>query len=188
MNKKNKDPYRRLAREAISQYLQSHQIISIPASLPGEMTRKRSGVFVSIHRKDGTLRGCIGTILPIQRNIAEEIIANAIGAATQDPRFPAVSSNELPKLDISVDVLSEPQPVTQNFRIGNRRPEILDPRKYGLIVTGQGGRKGLLLPDIPEVNSASEQIKICYQKAGLFPHETVKLEIFKVERHQNHQV
>ena len=72
----------------------------------------RAGCFVSIKTHEGDLRGCIGTIDPVKDSLAEEIIANAISAATRDPRFPPVRADELPNLKYSVDVLSAPEPCT----------------------------------------------------------------------------
>ena len=54
------------------------------------------------------LRGCIGTIFPTTNSVGEEIIRNSIEAAIHDPRFPAVSEDELEDIDISVDVLMDP--------------------------------------------------------------------------------
>jgi len=47
---------------------------------------------------------------PTQKNVAEEIMANAISSATRDPRFPAVAPKELKDLNYSVDVLTKPEP------------------------------------------------------------------------------
>jgi len=65
----------------------------------------------SLHKND-ELRGCIGTIEPTEANIAQEIIRNAISSATGDPRFNQVTADELPELQYSVDILTEPEPVT----------------------------------------------------------------------------
>ena len=72
--------------------------------------KEKAGVFVSIH-KHGELRGCIGTFEPSRRNVAEEIIVNGISAATRDPRFEPVQAEELRGLEISVDVLTSPEPI-----------------------------------------------------------------------------
>jgi AmmeMemoRadiSam system protein A len=96
------------------------------------MLQKRAGVFVSIH-ENGELRGCIGTTRASEKNIAQEIIRNAIEAASQDPRFPAIEPKELPYLDISVDVLSPYETIAS--------VEDLDVKKYGVIVEN-GGRRG----------------------------------------------
>ena len=173
------DPYIKLAKKTISQFVRTGKISPFPDDLPEEMLSGKAGVFVSLHNKDGSLRGCIGTFLPTQKNIAKEIIENAIAAAAQDPRFMPVTETELPNLVYSVDILSEPRPA-------NRQQ--IDPEKYGLIVSSVDGRKGLLLPDIPGVESAEQQIEICHQKAGIGPFEPVQFEIFIVERHENKEV
>ena len=86
-----------LAKKTIEAFITKRTVIPVPADIPAEM-KGRAGVFVSIH-KGGNLRGCIGTFLPTKTNIAGEIIANAISAATQDPRFPPVKSEELKELE-----------------------------------------------------------------------------------------
>jgi len=70
------------------------------------------------------LRGCIGTFEPTQKNVAEEIITNAVSSATRDPRFSPIEPDELQDLDYSVDVLTQPEPVADESQ--------LDPQKYGL--------------------------------------------------------
>lgn len=124
----------------------------------------------------GVLRGCIGTFLPTKKNVAEEIMHNSIAAATQDPRFPPVTEKELPNLVYSVDILSKPKLA---------KKENLNPKKYGLIVVTKDGRRGLLLPDIPGVKTAEEQIQICKRKAGIGPNETITYQVFTVERHKD---
>jgi AmmeMemoRadiSam system protein A len=134
--------------------------------------KQRAGVFVSI-KKRGELRGCIGTFMPTRTNVAEEIVANAISSATQDPRFMPVEASELDDLEYSVDILTEPEPV--------RSTDQLDPRKYGVIVEC-GYRRGLLLPDLAGVDKVEEQIEICRAKAGISDGEPIRLYRFRVER------
>ena len=169
------DYYLKLAKETIEKYIKTNKIPLLPKKIPQEMLSKKAGAFVSIHTKDGPLRGCIGTFLPTRPNIALEIITNAISSATQDPRFPPITEKELSDFVYSVDVLSKPK------TISNRKA--IDPKKYGLIVSTPDGRRGLLLPHIPGVDTPEQQIKICCQKAGIEPKEKVKLETFIVERH-----
>ena len=167
------DSYVSLARETIEKYILSRERNTVPDRLPSEMKNRKAGVFVSIH-KDGRLRGCIGTILPVRRNIAEEIIENAISASTRDPRFDPVRPEELDRLEISVDVLSEPE------RIGSR--DELDMKRYGVIVSS-GAKRGLLLPDLEGVDTVDEQISIAMRKGGISPEDRVTLERFEVIRH-----
>jgi AmmeMemoRadiSam system protein A len=175
--------YPKLARFAIKEFLQKGKISPIPFHLPAKMLNNRAGVFVSLHKKDGSLRGCIGTFLPTRKNIAEEVMASAISAAFQDPRFPPVEEQELADLEISVDVLSELKLVSQNFKLGGSLPPNLNPKEHGLMVTANDGRRGLLLPNIPGVKTTADQIEICEKKAGIGPNEEIKLQIFKVKRH-----
>ena len=134
---------------------------------------ERAGAFVSIH-EHGMLRGCIGTILPVQSSLAEEIIENAISASTRDPRFDPITTSEIPYLDINVDVLSEPEPI-------HSRDE-LDVKRYGVIVSC-GSRRGLLLPDLEGVDTVDEQVSIAMKKGGIRESDDYQLERFEVVRH-----
>ncbi|HHX65575.1 MAG TPA: AmmeMemoRadiSam system protein A [Chloroflexi bacterium] len=165
-------PFVRLARTTIEHYVRTGQVIGLPEKLPGELGR-RAGTFVSLHR-GGELRGCIGTIEPVRDSLAEEIIANAISAATRDPRFPPVSTEELADLEISVDVLDESEPIQS---VGE-----LDPKRYGIIVQA-GDRRGLLLPDLEGVDTAEQQLLIALRKAWISPQEKYHLFRFQVTRY-----
>ena len=106
------DPYVMLAKETLELYVRTGKRPDIhDYDLPKEMTDKKAGVFVSIKTKNGQLRGCIGTIYPYAKNIAEEIVNNAISAGTRDPRFYPVREEELSDLVYSVDVLMEPEKI-----------------------------------------------------------------------------
>lgn len=162
-----------LARKAVEEYVTRGKVIDVPKDVPEEF-RGRSGVFVSIH-KEGDLRGCIGTTEPTKPSIAEEIISNAISAATNDPRFSPVEPRELDLLDYSVDILSEATLVTDL--------STLDPKKYGVICQ-KGWKRGLLLPDLPGVTTVEEQLSIARKKAGIGPTETgVQVYRFTVRRY-----
>jgi len=165
-------PLVKLAKETVETYVKERKTIKPPEMLTPEM-KERAGVFVSI-KKDGQLRGCIGTFEPSRANIAEEIIANAVSAATRDPRFLPISPPELDRLSYSVDVLTKPEPATF---------EELDPKKYG-VIAACGYRRGLLLPDLEGVDTAQEQLSICCQKAGISPGEPLTLSKFQVKRYR----
>jgi len=162
-----------LARKSIIYYLENNKTMALPENLPEDLTKNQAGVFVSL-KKDGNLRGCIGTFLPTQDNIALEIIENAVSAATRDPRFPRLTMEEVDFLSISVDVLSLPEEVDD--------VSLLDPKKYGVIVSS-GFKKGLLLPNLESVNSAEYQVEIAKRKAGIFPGEKIQLSRFEVKRY-----
>jgi AmmeMemoRadiSam system protein A len=169
------DPLVGLAREAIEAYVRDHSVLD-PSRLPG-LVPERAGVFVSLHRGDGSLRGCIGTIHPTRESIEEEIVGNAISAATRDPRFDPLTPEELEDLDISVDVLGPPETV------GGL--EDLDPKEYGIIVQCADGRQALLLPDLEGVDTPEQQFAITCRKGGIDPNrDQYRLSRFRVERHQ----
>jgi len=167
------DPYVRLARASLESWIREHKKLSIPDWVPEEMRTQKAGAFVSIH-EHGDLRGCIGTILSTTDSVAEEIIQNAISASTRDPRFYPIRKDELPNLDISVDVLGSPEVIDS--------PSLLDVKRYGVIVS-YGRRRGLLLPDLDGVDTVEDQIDIARQKGGIRSTDPYTLERFEVIRH-----
>jgi len=169
-------PYVRWAIRVIENYVRYGRVIEPDESVPKELFERKAGAFVTLHRKDGSLRGCIGTFLPTKPNLALEIRDNAIAAATEDPRFPPVSPEELDDIVVHVDILSKPEPV--------KNVSELDPKRYGIIVA-KGWRRGLLLPDIEGVDTVEEQIRIAKLKAGI-PDWDDDFEIYRftVERYK----
>ena len=171
--RQREDEYVQLARQAIEEYVRTGQKIQVTEGIPRQMCDYRAGVFVSI-KKEGRLRGCIGTIQAVWQSIAEEIIENAISAASRDPRFLPVKTEELDWLTVSVDVLGDTEKIDS--------PDKLDVRRYGVVVT-KGYKRGLLLPNLEGVDTVEEQITIAKQKAGIGEHDKVELERFEVVRH-----
>lgn len=170
------DEYVKLARKSIESILIDKKLLPRPDGLPEEMLTQRAGVFVSIH-KDGRLRGCIGTIKGEEPCVADEIITNAMAAAFGDDRFNAVKEHELDELEISVDVLSEPEEIES--------ADLLDPKKYGVIVS-MGAAQGLLLPNLEGVETVDQQLTIALQKAGIPKRTSYGFHIkrFEVVRHE----
>ena len=196
-----------LAKQAVEKYIEAENIIEPLEDFPKKFLERKAGTFVSIFRstrgtnaeqKRGTdaekeLRGCIGTYLPTKKNIAEEIIHNAIAAATEDYRFGPIKKEELPYLSYTVYILSKLELVKDISE--------LNPKKFGIIVKSQGfaaGRDvifntapksyektGLLLPDLKGINTAEEQISIACQKGGINPTtEKILIYRFTVEKYQ----
>ena len=169
------DDYVRLARMSIEHFVRTHSFASLPSDLPQELIEKRAGAFVSI-KKYGKLRGCIGTFLPAQKTLAEEIFYNAVSAAAHDGRFEPIEEGELNRLVYSVDVLSMPEPIESAAQ--------LNPKIYGVIVKSlTDNRRGLLLPDLAGIDTAEDQIAIAREKARIQPKEAIALARFTVERH-----
>jgi len=161
-----------LARRAIEHYLGLREDIMYD-SLPAEMFEAKAGTFVSL-KKHGALRGCIGTIGPTQDHVALEVVANAVKAGFEDPRFPPLSVDELDELEISVDVLLEPELITST--------DELDVNKYGVIVSCDY-KRGLLLPNLEGIDTVEEQLRIAMQKGSISDTDDFTLERFEVVRY-----
>lgn len=160
-----------LARSVITHHVERGSRPA-PVRLDDPSLPDRAGAFVTLHL-GGRLRGCVGTITPTQPSLAEEVAANAVKAAAKDPRFPPVTPEEVPLLEIKVDVLHPPEECGADQ---------LDPSRYGVIVSS-GWRRGLLLPDLPGVDCAERQIDIARRKADISPDEPCTLERFRVDRY-----
>jgi len=170
-------PLVELARETIAHWVQNRERIEPPEDLPPEM-RRQAGAFVTLHR-GGRLRGCIGTIQPTCDTVAQEVIQNAISAATNDPRFQPVLREELEDLVVKVDVLGDPEPVTSL--------DELDPKRYGLVVQSKvnPSKRGLLLPDLEGIDTVEKQVYWTRHHKALIqdPKEPVQMSRFEVIRY-----
>lgn len=165
--------YVRLARKSLEYFLKHGKYMPVPENLSPKLLREKKAVFVTL-KKDGLLRGCIGTTEPREDNVALEIIRNAVSAGTEDPRFPKVEQDELDKLVYSVDLLFEPEPIESIDQ--------LDVCQYGVIVE-KGFKKGLLLPNIEGVDTVERQVSIALEKANIREDEDFKMKRFKVIRY-----
>jgi AmmeMemoRadiSam system protein A len=169
-------PFVDLARDAIRYYLATGEFLDPPTE-PGDPPP--SGVFVSLHddaapgQVEGPLRGCIGSVRPRQGSLRSEIVRLAVAAATSDPRFAPLKPGEVDSLDVTVYLLEDAEPVDDL--------DDLDPSRYGVIVDGPGGRTGLLLPAIPGIATAREQVDIARRKASISPHDPIRLSRFEAE-------
>lgn len=170
----DQDPLVALAREAIEAYVRECKVVQ--PSVPSAGESLRAGTFVSLHGPDGALRGCVGTIEPQTGSVQEEVIANAISAATADPRFYPLKDDELADMDISVDVLGPAE------EVGDR--DELDPKRYGIIIRSLDGRRALLLPDLEGVETVEQQVNITCRKGSIDPDaDQYRIYRFEVERH-----
>jgi AmmeMemoRadiSam system protein A len=158
-----------LARAAIQAALSG-----APTPSPARRDLPAAGVFVTLRNADGSLRGCIGSIAPVEPDVASETVRSAVLAAMRDPRFPMVELDELPSLRIEVSVLEPEEPADGLSD--------LDPSVYGVIVRDRIGRRGLLLPDIEGIDDPARQVAIARHKAGIPSDEPVVLSRFRVRK------
>ncbi len=151
--------YTKIALQTIVSHIMEKRITEIPYSeLPPELQVKKA-CFVTLHKSDGELRGCVGTLIPYEDSLYKEITKNSISAATKDSRFKAVSKTELDDICLSVSVLSEPYPI-------NGFAE-LDPKEKGVIVKLQGKTQAVLLPNIKGIDTVKDQIYKLKKKGGI---------------------
>ena len=147
----------RIARESVAS-----EVGGLPASSSASIRQlpDASGVFVTLKRR-GELRGCIGT-LECRAGLAQEVARTARESATQDPRFPPVSIEEIPDLTVEISVLGPLEAVNPNA------DDAIVVGKHGLVVE-QGVRRGLLLPQVAtEWGWTAEQfLRQTCRKAGL---------------------
>ena len=167
------------ARKAVTEFLSNGNRMKLESDLE-EKFSFNSGVFVTLNNPDG-LRGCIGFPIP-EKKLSHAIIEGAIAAATEDPRFSSVKTNELNDIVFEVTVLTPPVEI-----------DVSDPMEYlkkikvgrdGLIIR-HSFSSGLLLPQVPVEYGwdVEEFLQHTCEKAGLardtWKNESVKIEKFE---------
>jgi AMMECR1 domain-containing protein len=169
-------PLVELAREAIRHYLETGRVLDVRGREGDGPARP---LFVSLHdmpppgEVEGELRGCRGSIRAERPTLYAEVVHQALASATDDPRCDPVALHEVADIDITVYLLGPFE-----FAGGLRE---LDPTRYGILVQGDSGRRGLLLPALPGVREAAQQFEIARAKAGIPWGEQVTLYRFEAE-------
>jgi len=161
-----------LAWRAVESYLAGSA--ELPPLPTGDYSGTSHGVFVTLRRRDGELRGCMGTIIPACANLLAETWRNARLAAFEDPRFDPVTRGEVGDLHFEVSVLHSQETIAAAAG--------LDPQRYGVIVSAADGRRGLLLPGIEGIATSAQQVWYARQKGGIGVDEPITLERFQVDR------
>ena len=159
----------KLARKTVTEYLKTGKILQVHEEISHNLIEK-SGVFVTLNSfNKGTkrLRGCIGLPYPTTP-LTRAVIETAVSAATQDPRFPPVTPQELETIIFEVSVLTPPELIIVEKTL--EYPSKIKIGQDGLIIENRY-HKGLLLPQVPsELNWQPEEF-LCQTaiKAGLQP-------------------
>jgi AmmeMemoRadiSam system protein B/AmmeMemoRadiSam system protein A len=157
LTKEDKEKLLTIARETLNEYVRNEKVPHF--KVESEILQKKCGAFVTLKKKNGALRGCIGRI------VAEEplflvVRDMAIAAATQDYRFPPVTPSEIADIEIEISVLTPMQEVNSvdDIEVG----------RDGLMIK-KGYMSGLLLPQVPVEQGWNKETFLehtCY-KAGL---------------------
>ena len=181
LNKEAQQMARDIVKQSLVEAVSAQHETPMPKSLlPDNDTaavfKESYGVFVTLNDADGNLRGCIGNILPVAP-LAEGIWGRAQDAALNDPRFPAVQSDELPTLSFEISVLTKP------VRISG--PDQIVIGKHGVVMR-KDGRAAVFLPQVaPEQGWDVETMLIhLSMKAGLRPNawrEGANFEVFEAQ-------
>jgi len=158
-----------LARDSIEHWLRCHVSLTLD-----ELYAPPAPVFVTLHMISGELRGCMGTLVAREPDVRYETLRCAVLAATEDPRFTPLPLNELDRVKIDVTVLCPLEAVES--------PELLDPKRYGVVVSDGQGRRGVLLPDLDGIDDVLTQLSIARRKAGIAPTAPVELQRFEALR------
>ena len=99
-----------LARKTLTSVTAGGSLPKVAAKdIPPKLTEKKA-CFVTL-TKNGTLRGCIGHLMPMEP-LHQAVAENSRNAALRDPRFPAVTPAELSEVKIEISVLTDPQPLS----------------------------------------------------------------------------
>lgn len=152
------------AREAIRARLLGRP----PVRPPSPRALPAAAVFVTLRIK-GELRGCMGSLEPQHDDIVRETMDRALVAAFEDPRFPPLRPDELDACAIEVTVLGPLEPA---------RVEDLDPARYGIEVRDESLRRAVLLPGIPGIETAAQQLAAVRRKAGIPANAAVEIRRF----------
>ena len=172
----------KLARNTIKRALEGvSQTFQDDWQVPARLQVPRA-TFVTLHTTNGALRGCIGS-LQAHRPLVEDVRSNALAAAFKDPRFPELSSCEIPEIIIEVSVLSVPH--TLEFMNGGDLLRKLRPRIDGVVLE-RGWHRATFLPQVWEQLPSPRDFlrNLCY-KAGLpadaWRNSDVKISTYQVE-------
>ncbi len=178
-NSNDRELLLKLARSVIAKKLSGGDI-SLPDNISPALKEKR-GCFVTLHKK-GMLRGCIGTIEPVQPLI-ECVAENAINAAFKDPRFPPLDKSEFPLTDIEISVLTVPEKL--EYKDGDDLVSKLKPGVHGVILS-KGWHRSTFLPQVWDQLPAPEifLVHLC-QKGGMpsdcWKDGSVTVEVYEAE-------
>lgn len=124
----------RLAHQAIAAALEQREISLAP---PTAHLAEPRGAFATLYYR-GNLRGCVGYVFPVT-SLYRTVAESARGAAFDDSRFSPVTLDQAPELEVSLSVLSSPEPI---------QSEAVEVGHHGLLVS-LGAYRGLLLPQVP---------------------------------------
>lgn len=154
-----KTNYAKIAFETILFYVSTGQIRKKDVSEISPDLKLNRACVVSIYDTNDNLKGCVGDLFPKNSQLYDEVIENAIAAATKDSRFKPLNKDELNQIKVVVDVLSTPQKI-EDF-------DDIKPQKHGLYVKDKEGSSGFVMPGTKGIKTTGQLIEAAKKAAGL---------------------
>lgn len=180
LTKEHREILLEVAKQSIQHGLDNGQALMVEPIDYDKELRKKLATFVTLEI-DNNLRGCVGTLIAL-RPLVSDVAYHAHAAAFSDPRFPGLQSDEFPRLDIHISILSKSQSIyfiSEQHLIQQLRPGV-----DGLILT-EGMYKGTFLPSVwDSLSEPRDFLRQLKRKAGLVPNywsDTVKVERYTTE-------
>jgi AmmeMemoRadiSam system protein A len=182
LNEEEKTYLLRFARQVITQTLRGIDAEWVSSGEMSAQLKKPGAAFVTLHTRDGLLRGCIGS-LRARVPLIEDVENNAKAAAFEDPRFPPLSLRELPNIIIEISVLSPPRPLRYSDAA-----DLLQKLRPGVdgVVLEKDWHRATFLPQVwDQLPKPTEFLgNLCY-KAGLpanaWKDNDIKISTYQVE-------
>jgi hypothetical protein len=157
------EPLLEVARRAVAHAVDTGRPLAIDPLRYPEPLQRRGASFVTL-RRNGELRGCLGSLEPV-RPLVVDAAANAFAAAARDPRFAPVAAWELDALRCQVSILGPPEPIdvaSEDELLAQLRPDV-----DGLVIE-EGPRRATFLPQVwAQLPDAREFVRQLKRKAGI---------------------
>ncbi len=171
-----KTSYAKIAYDAILFFVLTGQVRKEGIDKISADLKLNRACIVSIYDLNDALRENYGEVIPKNKILYDEIVENAINAASQDKKK-AIQSSDLSQIKVYVDVLSVLHK-TDDFNE-------LKPKKHGIFVKDEAGKSGFVMPNIKGIDTVVQQIERAKQNAGIIAKDNSKLEIlfFKSTRY-----
>lgn len=178
LNDEEKKYLLKVARRALEEQFGIKSPHELPP--PSESLLQPAATFVTLTIQ-GELRGCVGALEAYQPLI-EDVKEHAIAAAFQDFRFPPLTKEELPLIEIEISVLTKPQQIDYNQPLD--LPSLLKPYKDGVVLSWRG-RRATFLPQVwHKISDPREFLDHLCMKMGTDPHlwrrEVLSVSIYHV--------
>jgi len=184
VDKRDQQLLLKLARETLESYLKNGSLPRVEVEKLSPKLKEMRGCFVTLY-KNGMLRGCIGSLLPLEP-LYQCVIRNSINAALHDLRFPSVRYEELKEIKIEISVLTVPKKL--EFKDSEELLEKLKGNEG--VILKLGGRQATYLPQVwKHFPEKQEFLSHLCMKAGLAPgcwEEGAEIEIYHAQVFDEH--